>query len=154
MGDLKTIGAVLVATACGAIGFAATAVLAPTSFNYADASEERQQQLLDGIAKGFESGFKATAGDNAVIKRITASAATDVISVDVQFTKKEVENAPPKAIEAFRDQVYTQQCRYLDHKQILDSGVSLKMRTMRPSGSTLTTFNISKAGCAPFLDAA
>jgi len=154
MSALKNIGAAIVATACGAIGFAAMTILAPASYSYAEESEERQQQSLENIAKGFEVGFKATAGSNAVIKRISPNAAADVILIDVQFTRKEIENAPTHAIDDFRRQIYVQQCALLDRKSVLASGVKLKIRTLRPSGSLLTSFDISAKGCAPYLKSA
>jgi len=146
-------GKIIVASVCGLLGFAATAILVPSRFDYADAPEDRQQQRLDNIARGFEAGFNATSGDLSVIKRIRASAETDSISIDIQFTKKEIEYAGTGAIQEFRNYVYKYNCAILDKKSVLQEGVTLKIRMTKPSGSVLTNFTINEAACEPYLRA-
>ena len=145
---------IIVAVICGFIGFATMAVLGPSKFDYADDPEERQQQRLDNIAKGFEIGFKATSGGQAVIERIRADAGTDSIAVDIRFIQKEIEFAPPGVVADFRKYVYKHNCVFLDRKSVLDEGVTLKIRTMKPSGALLTNFSINKENCAPYLNSA
>jgi hypothetical protein len=150
---MSKIGPVIVASISGVIGFAAMATLGPSRFDYADAPEERQQKTLDNIAKGFEGGFNATSGGHAVIKRISANAQTDTISVDIQFKKQEVKYAGASAINEFRDFVYKHNCSFLNRKSVLQEGVTLKIRMTKPSGSALTNFTISEANCQPYLKA-
>jgi len=145
---------IIVASFSAFFGFAAMAVLGPSRFDYADATEERQQRTLDNIAKGFESGFDATSGGQAVIKRIRTNAETDTISIDIQFTKKEVEYAGTAAITEFREFVYKHNCGFLSRKSVLQEGVTLNIRMTRPSGAALTNFSISESNCKPYLKAA
>ena len=145
---------ILIAAACGLLGFAAMAVLGPSDFNYANEPESRQQKKLENIAKGFEIGFKTTSRGMAEINRIRADAETDTISVDIRFIRADVEHAPANAIAEFRREVYKNNCAFLDNKSLLDEGVTLRIRMTKPSGSALTNFTINKDGCRPYLDAA
>ena len=102
----------------------------------------------------FEVGFKATSGGQAVIERIRADAGTDSIAVDIRFIQKEIEFAPPGVVADFRKYVYKHNCVFLNRKSVLDEGVTLKIRTMKPSGALLTNFSINRENCAPYLKSA
>ena len=140
----------VIAPIVGALMFAAMGTTEDARFDYAAASEIRQQKYLDRIAKGFERGFTSTAGGGAVIERIGASAEWDAISVDVRLTKKEVETATADQIEDFRSFAYKRNCAYFPEKALFDQGVTLKMRIKRPSGAALTTFTVNGDGCEPY----
>ncbi len=154
MGALEKTGAIIVAVICAALGFIAMAVLTPSKFDYAAASEERKQQYLENIARGFERGFAATAGNMSEIKQIRANAQADAIFVDIRFIKAEVEYAPASAVDEYRQYVYKYNCAFLQRTAVLKKGVTLKIRTTRPSGALLTNFTLNAEGCAPYLNPA
>lgn len=139
----------VIAPIVGALMFAAMGTTEDASFDYAAASEIRQQKYLERIAGDFEQGFAAAAG-GAVIERISASAEWDAISVDVRLTKMEVETATAEQIENFRDFAYKRNCAYFAEKALFDQGVTLKMRIKRPSGAALTTFAVNGESCDPY----
>jgi len=140
----------IIAPIIGGLMFAAMGATQGVGFDYKSAPEERQQKYLEGIAKGFEKGFNATAGGAAVIERISANADHDMISVEVRFTKKEVEKATADQIEDFRQFTYKRNCGYFADNALFDKGVTLKMRMKRPSGGVLTNFTINEEGCEPY----
>lgn len=142
--------AFIIAPLVGILMVAATATTQGVGFDYAAASESRQQKYLDGVVKGFGRGFAATAGGAAFIERISADAGRDLISVDVRFRKKEVEHATADQIEDFRAYIYKGNCGYLAENAFLEQGVTLKMRIKRPSGAILTSFAVNKEACAPY----
>lgn len=139
----------VIAPIVGALMFAAMGTTEDARFDYAAASEVRQQKYLERIVGDFERGFAATAG-GVVIERISASAEWDAISVDVRLTKKEVETATAEQIEDFRDFAYERNCAYFAEKAVFDQGVTLKMRIKRPSGAALTTFTVNGESCEPY----
>lgn len=140
----------IIAPLIGLLMLAATAMTQDVGFDYATASERRQQKYLDGVVKGFERGFIATAGGAAFIERIGADAGRDMISVDVRFRKKEVETATADQIGDFRAYIYKENCRYFAENAFLEQGVTLKMRIRRPSGAILTSFAVNAEACAPY----
>ena len=140
----------IIAPIIGGLMFAAMGTTQGVGFNYETASEERQQKYLDGVAKGFEKGFSATVGRAAVIERISANAEWDTISVDVRFTKKDVEKATADQIEDFRKFIYRRNCSYFAERALFNQGITLKMRMKRPSGAVLTNFTVNEEGCAPY----
>ena len=148
------IGAIVVALFCGALGFIGVAALAPSNFDYANASEDARERYLTNIANGFERGFNATSAGQAEIKQINVNPQADAISIDVRFVRKEIEYAPAKAVEEFRRFVYENNCAFLDKKTVLEKGVTLKIRMTKPSGAPLTNFTLNSTGCAPYLKAA
>lgn len=121
------------------------------NFDYANASEERQQKFLDGVAKGFQSGFRRSAKGLAEIERIKADAVYDTISVDIRFRDKNTERANGYQVEAFRKSVFTENCALFDSKKLLDAGVKMKIRMKRPSGGVLTNLAFDSAACKPYL---
>ena len=142
----------IIAPIIGGMVFAGAATLTSGgSLDYSSSTEERQQKYLEDIARGFEAGFKATAGRNAEIKRISANPDADAISVDIQFLRKDVERATPKAIESFRKEIYTKQCGFLAKRGVLEQGISIRMRMTKPSGAPLTNFNVSASTCERYL---
>lgn len=143
----------IIAPIIGGLMFAAMGTTQGVLFDYRAAPEERQQKYLDGIAKGFEKGFNATAGGAAIIERIGADAQSDMISVEVRFTKTEVENATADQIEDFRQFTYQQDCSYFADNALFEKGITLKMRMKRPSGAVLTNFTVTEDGCRPFGEA-
>ena len=138
----------IIAPIVGGVILLSMAALTRAEFDYASATEERQQKYLDNIAKGFAAGFNATSGGAATIKRISANASADAISVDIQFTKKEVEYATARAVDDFRQFVYKHECAWLEQNAVLEKGVAVKIRMTKPSGSILTNFNINEDTCA------
>lgn len=140
----------IIAPIIGGLMFAAMGTTQGVGFDYKSAPEERQQKYLENVVKGFERGFEATAGDIAVIERISANAQWDSISVDVRFTQKTVESATADQIENFRNFNYKQTCGYFAEKSLFDQGVTLKMRVKRPSGAALTNFTVNEESCAPY----
>lgn len=141
----------IIAPIVGGVILLSMAALTRAEFDYATATEERQQKYLDNIARGFSAGFNATSGGSATIKRISANASADVISVDIQFTKKEVETATASAVENFRQFVYKNECAWLEKNDVLEKGVSIKIRMTKPSGSVLTNFNINDEACSAYI---
>lgn len=137
----------IIAPIIGGLMFAAMGTTQGIGFDYKSASEERQQKYLDGIASGFERGFNATAGGAAIIERIDASADRDTISVEVRFTKKEVEKATADQIEDFRQFTYNRNCGYFAENALFEKGITLKMRMKRPSGAVLTNFTVNEDSC-------
>ena len=133
----------------GGLMIAAMGTTQGVGFDYKSAPEERQQKFLDGVAKGFETRFGATAGRNAVIERISASARWDAISVEVRLTKESAETATADQIENFRAFLYKQNCGYFAEKSLFEQDISLKMRVKRPSGAALTAFTVNEENCAP-----
>lgn len=123
------------------------------NFDYANASEERQQKFLDSVVKGFEAGFERSAKGAAEIEWIKADAAYDTLSVDLRFRLKDVERANGYQVEAFRKEMLTENCKLLDSKELLDAGVKMKLRMKRPSGGVLTNMTFDSAACAPYLKA-
>ncbi len=141
---------VIVAPIVGILMFVAMAATQSVGFEYRTASSERQQRYLSAIAKGFERGFMATAGDNAVIERMSANANWDSISIEARLTQNEVERATEEQIADFRDFTFRQSCAYFAEKALFETGIVLKIRVKKPSGDTLTTFAINDEGCAPY----
>ncbi len=140
----------IIAPIVGGLMFAAMGTTQDARFDYKAASQERQQKYLEGVVKGFEKSFSATAGGAAIIERASANAQWDTISIDVRFTKKEVETATAEQIEDFRRFIYQQNCSYFAEKSLFDQGVTLRMRMKRPSGAVLTNFTVSDEGCEPY----
>lgn len=151
MNDLGKVGAVIVAAASGVLGFAAMTVLGPAKLQYADSSEERQQQRLENIANGFRAGYAVTSGGHSEITRITADAERDLVAVDIRFTNKLVEHAGYNEVSAFREGVLKHACAFLDKKGVISEGVTMKLRMTKPSGARLTDISLSEEGCAPYL---
>jgi hypothetical protein len=140
--------------AAGLLTVVAVAALGPAlNFDYADASEERQQKFLDGVAKGFEAGFKRSARGSAEIERIKSDAVYDTISVDIRFKDPNAEHANGYQVEAFRKSVYTENCRLFASRKLLEAGVKMKLRIKRPSGGILTNLAFDSAACKPYLAA-
>lgn len=135
-------------TLIGMIGVGALGLKSAVDLDYRGQSEQDQQRFLDGVAKGFSDGFAVSAGDQAKITYLTASAANDTIAADIKFANPAIEQINGVATENLRKQLFSQYCNYLAGEKLNDSGVTLKLRLMRPSGAPITTVLFNEATCA------
>jgi hypothetical protein len=140
----------LIAPIVGALMLAAMAATQSVKIDYRSASEAQQQKYLNAVARSFERDFRAAAGDGAFVERIDADAAWDAILVDARLTRDEVERATGEQIEDFRDFVYERTCGRFAEQALFETGVTLKIRMLKPSGALLATFNINENGCEPY----
>ncbi len=148
----KVIGAIV----AGVVSFIVMFNVASVSsgggkFDYATATEERQQKYLEGVANGFSAGFKLTAGKRAELSRVEADASIDMISITIQYKDEKIENVTGQQIGQLKKMMQKTACKMADKKKMLESGVTMRMRLKRPSGSQMTGFDINAADCAPFL---
>jgi hypothetical protein len=131
-----------------AVALAAAGCAGPAS--YQEMTDENQQAYLEGVARGIEAGFKASAGKIATIKTISGDAARDMISLEIKFTPPQVERAPYDAVMKMRNQVFEQMCNKSPAKGLIDNGVSLRVELKKPSGMTMTNVALSSNACSPY----
>lgn len=144
----------LIAPIVGALMLAAMAATQSVKIDYRSASEAQQQKFLNAVAKSFERDFRAAAGDGAFVERIDADASWDAILVDARLTRDEVERATDEQIENFRKFVFSRNCGYFAEQALFGTGVTLKIRVLKPSGALLAIFTISESLCEPYRTAA
>jgi hypothetical protein len=130
--------AIIAAAACGA-----------ATVDYAEQSEEIQQQRLDRFASGFKAGFNATSRGQAEIERMTANAAWDSVTADIRFKPANVEQASLEDLAAFRKYLFDKSCNFAPQRSLFEQGVSLKLRLKKPSGSTLANYELNQKNCTP-----
>jgi hypothetical protein len=86
--------------------------------------------------------------DQAKIAYLTASSANDMIAADIKFANPAIEQINGLANENLRKKLFSQYCNYFAGEKLNDSGVTLKLRLMRPSGAPITTVLFNEATCA------
>lgn len=146
--------AIIAGAAAAILGVGALGVKSAMDLDYKSLDEEGQQDFLDGIAKGFEGGFAASARGQAEITYIVASAANDTIAADIKFINPQAEQINGAATELMKKQLFAEYCNYFGGAKLNDSGVTFKMRLMRPSGAPVATVSFNEETCAPHVKTA
>lgn len=142
----------IVSIIVGFISFASVASLSGGGkFDYATADEERKQQFLDNVAKGFTHGFKMTAGKSAEITQIFTDSSLDLISISIQYNDQRVETVSATHIEKQRVFMAKQSCRMAKKQKLLEMGVTMRMRLYRPSGAKMGVVQIDSESCAHYI---
>lgn len=121
------------------------------SFDYQTASEERQQKYLDGIANGFKTGFRFTAGNRAELSRLEADASIDMVSITIQYKDDRMEKASGEQIGQMKQLLLKYSCKNAQKSKMLEQGVTMRIRMKRPSGSQMTGFDIDEEGCQGYV---
>lgn len=148
-------GKAFIIAAAVVMGFIALATVGSISggagFDYATADYERKQKFLDGIADGFTTGFKLTAGKRAEVTQVFADASLDLVSVSVQYKDPEVENVSSNMVEKQRQFILKKTCRLAERQKLLENGITFRMRMYKPSGTQMGTIQVDNDACQPYI---
>ena len=143
----------IVAFACASgIGWVSIGALIGTTqnFDYANASEERQQKHLDKIAKGFETGFNLTSRGKAEIEHLRADARLDMIAVTVRYKDAKIERASAFYLEKFTAVTARNSCDLANKLRLLSTDATMRIRMKRPSGAPFGVIDLNERACARF----
>jgi len=119
-------------------------------FDYANAEEEDKQKYLENVIKGFRAGFKTTAGKSAEIVDTRAMAQYDLISVDILMKDKKFKTANAQQIESYRKYMYKNTCKMLGKQNLLDVGITMKIRMNREDGGSFAKFKFDEEVCSRY----
>ena len=131
------------------VGIGALSLKSAMDLDYQSLNEEAQQHFLDGVARGIKDGVVATAGGQADIPYITADAASDLIAFDFRFADPRAEAIDHRTTETMKRELFVQYCNYFAGDKLNDSGVTVKMRLLRPSGGAIASLSFNEETCAP-----
>ena len=120
-------------------------------FDYVTAEEERQQQYLDNVARGFRGGFKIGAGKSAEITKTFTDASIDMISFSIQLKDEKINDTPYDHIEKQRLVMLKRTCEQAANKKLLEYGITMRMRFYRPGGAQLMAIQVDEGSCARYI---
>ncbi len=141
----------IIAAIVAVFSFISAASISGGGRDYANSSEEQQQQYLENVAKGFKTGFLIGAGRTAEITQTFVDAEVDLISFTVTFIDKRVENTPMGHIQKQQRLIANNACAMAEKKKLLENGVTMRIRMYRPSGASIGAVQIDEENCAEFL---
>ena len=120
-------------------------------YDYASSTEDEKQKRLEAIAKGFQAGFKMTAGSKAEITQTYVDATADLVSISVQLKDKRVNDLPYEQVDRQRVTVLKQVCAQTEKKGLLDTDFTMRVRFFRPGGGKLMTLQVDAENCEPYV---
>lgn len=141
--------AALAMLAVGALNLSAGA-----DFDYAAATEEKQQAILDDMASGLEYGLVRATGGALAVRSVVADAASDRLLLSGQFVELRYEGATEQQVAAVSKRLYTDNCNQFTTRKVVEGGVSVRFSIARPSGAALLDVEFNRETCAPFMRAA
>ena len=151
MGKAVAIGFALIIGLISFIGAASISSGGSNRVAYADADEEWKTKYLERISKGFAAGFRMTAGRSAEITDVYADGAYDLLSITVQLKDEKIEKVPFAHVEKQRQRVIKQTCKHAEKEDMLENGITLRVRFFRPSGGKFMTIEINEEQCVRYL---
>jgi len=121
------------------------------NFDYANAEAEQRQRFLDGIADGFKTGFKLTAGKSAEVTQVFADESVDLVSISIQYRDERINDVPVDFIEKQRLLMTKKGCQLAQKQKILDMGVTMRVRFYKPSGLQMGTVQVDEDACDQYI---
>lgn len=147
----KVVGAILAGIAL-LIFFASIATVnGDANLNYASMDEAQQQEYLDKIVKGFAFAKWLNIGGPLKLSQTFADASLDVVSISYKITDPRIERVNASQIQKVRLQLTKSVCTLRPMQMVIEQGVTLRIRVVRPSGAPIMTAQLDKGSCRKYV---
>ncbi len=151
--DMKTLMYAGAAAAIAFLGLGALQMSAGAPFDYAGASEKRQQTILDEMAAALQYGLVRATGGAISVRNASGDASRDTVSLFGQYLDRRYESATEEQVEVVREGLFSNICNQQGTRRAIDDGVAIRFAIARPSGAPLLDIQFDLDSCAPFMRA-
>jgi hypothetical protein len=139
------------AAAIALLGVGALQMSAGAPFDYAAASEQRQQVILDEMAAALQYGLVRATGGAVSVRVAAGDAANDSVSVFGRYLDTRFEQATAEQVAIVSEALFRNNCNQHGTRQVIDDGVAIRFAIAKPSGAQLIDIQFDAQSCAPFL---
>ncbi len=145
--DWKGILSGVLASALAAAAVGALKTQPWNAFDYAGATEEKQQAYLEKLAGRIEKGLVKGAKGGAKVTKLKADAARNEIRADIQFTDPRADHATQGDFAPMTAMVQADFCREATTRNLVSEGVAIKITFVRPTRGPVTSLTFDRSRC-------